>query len=291
MLNKIILGDVLEKSKEIRDLGIKFDVVVADPPYNSCHFDMMNMADYKEWCSRWIDLCLDMLKEDGVIYIYGFSEILAHISVLFDIRHQKWLVWHYTNKNAPGSRFWQRSHESILCLWKQDRDRPDLNFNQIRVPYTTAYKKLNGKRRTGTPSRFNNFATDAGTVYNVHPEGALPRDVITVPALAGGAGRNERWFMCYDCNRHVYPNAKLKEHNKHNILKHPTQKPFKLTETLFLSRVMKNNGNVFIPFVGSGSECIVADTLGLTWTGIEINAEYVEFANKWMKEYSNGRIR
>lgn len=283
--NEIILGDVLEKSEEIRSLGFKFDVVIADPPYNSCHFNVTGIAEYKEWCNRWVNLCLDMLNKEGVLYLYGFSEILAHISVLFDLNSQKWLVWHYSNKNTPRSTFWQRSHESILCLWRSDKAKPRLYIDQIRVPYTENYKKLAGKRRAGTPSRFNNFSNDGGTVYNVNPFGASPRDVITVPALSGGAGKEERWFMCYDCDRNIYPAAKIKEHNKHNILKHPTQKPFKLTKQLFLSRVKENDGDVFIPFAGSGSECLLAEKMGLSWIGIEINSDYIEFANKWIKEY------
>jgi site-specific DNA-methyltransferase (adenine-specific) len=56
-----------------------------------------------------------------------------------------------------------------------------------------------------------------------------------------------------------------------------------LTKKLILSRINGNNGRTLIPFVGSGSECVVAKTLGIEYLGIELNSEYVEYANKWLK--------
>ena len=80
------------------------------------------------------------------MFIYGFSEILAHISVELDLEH-RWLVWHYTNKTVPSLNFWQRSHESILCAWK---DKKSLVFNRdaVREPYTDNFiKGYKGKNR------------------------------------------------------------------------------------------------------------------------------------------------
>ena len=72
------------------------------------------------------------------------------------------------------------------------------------------------------------------TIYQAHPKGALPRDVLKVPALAGGAGYSERWFYCKDCNRLCFPNE-TEAHLEHNIIKHPTQKPAELTKKLITS--------------------------------------------------------
>jgi DNA modification methylase len=37
------------------------------------------MSDYLVWCDEWIKECLRILKPNGTLYIYGFSEILAFI--------------------------------------------------------------------------------------------------------------------------------------------------------------------------------------------------------------------
>ncbi len=191
------------------------------------------------------------------IYIYGFSEILARIAARHPIEQQRWLVWHYTNKTAPNLTFWQRSHESILCLWCHER--PRLEVDQIREEYTENYQKCIGRVRKGTPSRFGN---GKATTYNGHENGALPRDVIKLPALAGGAGRNERWFMCRTCDSKLYEPKYLHEHEGHDILKHPTQKPMALTKRLIQSGI-NSTGSLLIPFAGSGSECVVAQSLNV----------------------------
>ena len=282
--SKIINGDVISVLSYI-DKFKKFDVIIADPPYNigkdfGNNKTKYRIEEYIEWSNKWLDLCFELLANDGLIYIYGFPEILARIAVKYPIDKQRMLVWHYTNKTTPSSTFWQRSYESILCLWK--RDRPKLEIEQIREPYTELFKNLNGKKRKGTNGRFGG---GKDTTYIVNEKGALPRDVIKIPALAGGAGNTERWFLCRTCDNKVYPPTELNKHVNHNILKHPTQKPMRLTQRLILSKIIGNNGNVLIPFAGSGSECIVAKQLGINYLGIELNPEYVDFANKWLKYY------
>jgi DNA modification methylase len=58
---------------------------------------------------------------------------------------------------------------------------------------------------------------------------------------------------------------KLTAEEKNKIIKHPTQKPIRLTEKLLLSSKPKN-GLVVIPFGGSGSEGVVCKKLGLDFT-------------------------
>jgi site-specific DNA-methyltransferase (adenine-specific) len=182
------------------------------------------------------------------MFIYGFSEILALIlSRIPNEINRRWIIWHYTNKNVASLNFWQRSHESILVLWKDDKM---FHRDEIREAYTDGF--LNGsagKERNATKGRFSKG--DKTTTYNAHPNGALPRDVIKIPALAGGSGRNER-------------------------VNHPTQKPISLCDKLIRSCKQPNSeGYVLIPFAGSGSECVACRNLGLSFIGIELNEEYV----------------
>ena len=107
--------------------------------------------------------------------------------------------------------------------------------------------------------------------------------MIKTPALAGGAGMIERWFLCKTCND-VYEPQKLKEHLKHEVIKHPTQKPRDLTQKLIKSAMPKKGGVVLVPFVGSGSECVVAKELGLSYLGFELNPDYIKIAEKWLAE-------
>ena len=282
----VVLGDV---ETVLRQQGSQhaFDVVIADPPYNigkdfGATKDSMSLAEYLRWTQSWLTLCFDVLADNGVIYVYGLPEVLARVAAMYPIDEQRWLVWHYTNKAVPSSKFWQRSHESILCLWKSGQRRPTLEVDQIREPYTEAYLTCAGKPRKDSDCRYGRKGK--ATVYKAHEKGALPRDVIKVPALAGGAGARERWFVCRDCGGEIFPPSARDAHATHNILKHPTQKPMQLTRRLLLSRINGNSGKVLVPFSGSGSECVVAKGLGIAYLGIEISPEYVDFANKWLQQ-------
>ena len=277
--NRIICGDVLEVLRKTKK-NEQFDVVIVDPPYNiGNNKDTRKMTEYVQWSEEWLNECLRLAKSQAQIFVYGFPEILAHIAVRYPISNQRWLVWHYTNKAVPSSKFWQRSYESILCLWKGDR--PKINVDAVRVPYSENYMKCAGKVRKETKSRYG--SKNKKTIYNAHINGALPRDVIKVPALAGGAGYTERWFYCQNC-KEIYEPRHLREHGDHNVIKHPTQKPTRLTEQLILSVAIEKNKKLLVPFAGSGSECIVAHSLGIAFYGIEINPDYIKLAEGWLSK-------
>ena len=282
--SRIITGDVLAVLRR-QPADLQFDVVIADPPYNigknfGTNQDDLPIEDYVVWCKTWLAECFRLLAKNGLIYVYGVPEILAHLAVQYPIKEQRWLAWHYTNKAVPSSRFWQRSFESILCLWQPGTKRPELEIEQIRQPYTEDFLKCAGRERNSTKGRYSRGGKK--TLYNDNG-GALPRDLIEVPALAGGAGRAERWFACRDCGGGARPPNELANHKNCNVLKHPTQKPMKLTKRLIQSRIDGKQGRTLIPFAGSGSECVVAHSLGISYLGVEINPEFARFARSWVK--------
>lgn len=249
---RIIHGDAMEVLPTLEDGTAQ--IVLADPPYNigkdfGNDSDRQPMNEYLSWCERWINECLRILKPNGTMFIYGFSEILALILSRVPPKvNRRWIVWHYTNKNVASLNFWQRSHESILVLWKEDKV---FHRDDIREEYTETFlQNAAGKQRVATKGRFSK-GTKA-TTYTAHPNGALPRDVIKIPALAGGAGMKER-------------------------VNHPTQKPLALCDRLLRScKQPPSDGYVLVPFAGSGSECLAAQKLELPFVGIELNEDYIK---------------
>ena len=254
------------------------DICVIDPPYNigkdfgNSH-DKMELEAYLKWADQWIAECTRILKPTGTMYIYGFSEILAHLFVRIDLP-KRWLVWHYTNKNNPHATFWGRSHESIICCWKTEERI--FNLDDVREAYTDTFlKNAAGKTRKGTAGRFSHSGKD--TEYKAHEKGAMPRDVLKVPALAGGAGASERFVYCKTC-RNLFTKKHASECSDHETVEHPTQKPYELTEKLLLASRPQVGGNLVVPFSGTGSELLVARNLGLNAIGFDLNPDYVEMA-------------
>jgi site-specific DNA-methyltransferase (adenine-specific) len=249
---EVIHGDTIQILPTLESDSAQ--IIIADPPYNigkdfGNDSDKQPMDKYLSWCDQWIGECLRVLKPNGTMFIYGFSEILALI--LSRVPHninRRWVIWHYTNKNVPSLNFWQRSHESIIVLWKSDKV---FHRDDIREAYTDGFLKgAAGKERKATKGRFSNGETS--TTYTAHANGAMPRDVIKIPALAGVAGKKER-------------------------VAHPTQKPLALCEKLIKScKQPATDGYVLVPFAGSGSECLAAKNAGLSFIGIELNETYVE---------------
>ena len=285
--------DVVEGLKEIQSKSV--DCIILDPPYNigkkfGNNKTKLAMSEYVNWAKEWLDECDRILKTDGTMYVYGFSEILAHLSVNIDL-NQRWLVWHYINKSTPMLNFWQRTHESILCCWKEEKT---FYRDQVRVPYTDAYIKgysgeKAGKKRPATKGRFGGSQE---TSYTVNDKGALPRDVISSPALAGGYGARERFFYSPENNFRLYTSKEKKEFNIEDVISHPTQKPVTVTEklldacvpTYYCYKKSLVAPVVVIPFVGTGSECYVCDQRGYKWVGFDINKDYVDMGNMLVRD-------
>jgi site-specific DNA-methyltransferase (adenine-specific) len=258
MTQTILNEDCIQGMKQMTDNTA--DIIICDPPYNigkdfGNDSDKQEMTEYLNWCDEWISECVRILKPHGTLYIYGFSEILAFIRVRITI-NVRWIIWHYTNKVTPSLKFWQRTHESILCCYKE---RPIFNRDDVREPYTEAYlKNAAGKERKATKGRFSDGTKT--TTYTAHKNGALPRDVIKVSALSGGAGKKER-------------------------VEHPTQKPLELCNKLISASLNKDGDTLLIvPFAGSGSECVAAKKLNINCIAYEINPTYVELCKERLRD-------
>jgi site-specific DNA-methyltransferase (adenine-specific) len=255
-INKIYNEDCIVGMRRIK--ADSADIVICDPPYNigkdfGNDSDKQKMSDYLVWCDEWIKECLRILKPNGTLYIYGFSEILAFIRTRITC-NVRWIIWHYTNKNTI-SNFWQRSHESILVCYKK---KPVFNKDSVREPYTETFlKNAAGKVRKATKGRFSG----ENGKPTIHENGALPRDVIKgIPALAEGAGKVER-------------------------VDHPTQKPLALCDKLIKASMNMNSPTlVILPFVGSGSECVSAKKNNIDFIGFELNPDYIIIANKRLED-------
>ena len=71
-------------------------------------------------------------------------------------------------------------------------------------------------------------------------------------------------------------------------MNHPTQKPLALCEKLLKScKQDPDNGFVFVPFAGSGSECVAAKKLGLPFVGVELNEEYVKLIHERLETHGS----
>ncbi len=220
------------------------DLVFADPPYNAGREAWDAFAsdgEYLQWSDRWIAEAARVLRPTGSLYVCGFSEALAELKVLAAPRFAgcRWLVWHYRNKGNLG-RDWGRAHESVLHLRHAEFA---LNVDGARVAYNAHTLRYPSHPQAAT-SRFGR----SPYVWQPHPLGAKPRDVIEIPTLTNGMPEKTA---------------------------HPTQKPLELVRRL-VSAATSSGDCVVDPFAGSGTTVVACEALDRRWLACERDAAYCE---------------
>ena len=228
------------------------DMIFADPPYNikKADWDEFDSQDeYIKWSIKWIKEASRVLKDEGTLYICGFSEILADLKrpAMKYFKKCKWLIWYYDNKANLGSD-WGRSHESILCLRKSKHFT--FNIDDVRIPYNSHTLKY-PERVQGKTSQYNNSG-NTSKKWTPNPLGAKPKDVIRIPTTCNGMAEKTS---------------------------HPTQKPEVLLRKLILASSNENE-IVVDPFSGSGTTAVVSKQLGRKFIVNDMSQEYNEWANK-----------
>lgn len=235
------------------------DLVFADPPYNigKAEWDTFESQQaYVDWSLRWIEQAARILKPSGTLYICGFSEILADLKLPASkfFAGCRWLIWHYKNKANLGAD-WGRSHESILHLRKSKQFT--FNVDAVRIPYGNHTLKYPEHPQAET-SQYGK-GRDKERVWEPHPNGAKPKDVIEIPTTCNGM---------------------------HEKTPHPTQKPEELLRKIILASSNENE-LVVDPFLGSGTTAVVAEQLKRKWKGCEISLEYCRWAAKRIELVEN----
>ncbi|OQX01624.1 MAG: restriction endonuclease subunit M, partial [Desulfobacteraceae bacterium IS3] len=224
---KLFQGDSIEWLKSLESESA--DLIFSDPPYNikKTEWDKFESQEkYIQWSMRWIKEAARILTEEGTLYIFDFTEIMAdlkHPSMKY-FRGCKWLIWYYKNKANLG-KDWGRSHESILHLRKGNKFT--FNIDDVRVPYGRHTLKYPSHPQAVTSQYGNNGKRS--DVWIPHPNGAKPRDVLEIPTICNG----------------------MEEKTPH-----PTQKPEELIRRLMLASSNEND-TVLDPFSGSGTTAVV----------------------------------
>ncbi len=243
----IVLGDCLEKLKQIKDNSI--DLVFADPPYNlqlnktlyrpdsslvkglqNVEWDKFSsFEEYDIFTLKWLQECKRVLKPTGCLWVIGsYHNVfrLGYIIQNLDFWILNDIVWRKNNPmpNFKGTRF-TNAHELLIWATKEKTTKNTFNYSSMKI--------------------FNDDK-QMQSIWDI--------------AVCKGEER-------------------LKT-NK--ITAHPTQKPIELLIRILLSSTNKGD-TVLDPFLGSGTTGVVAKMLGCNFIGIEKNEEYYNLAKDRIK--------
>lgn len=139
--NKIYISDCIDLLPKIKNV----DLIITDPPYNigwdySYNFTD-NRKDYNEWCLKWVNLCFNTLKDNGVICIINYPEnnnILYSELIKTRYNFIQQLIWNYPTNIGHSKRKYTRTYRTILIFSKGK----NYIFNPVKQPY----KNPNDKR-------------------------------------------------------------------------------------------------------------------------------------------------
>jgi len=244
---KLILGDCLERMKEIPDGTV--DMILQDPPYNmvACKWDHDIMLRIDEYWSEWKRI----IKPNGAIVMTAsqpFTSILVMSNI--DMFRTSWIYQKRCASNfAQGKYMPMKEHEDVLvfgknktCYYPIMQERKGAGLKRTRYAYSDASRHKSGEFVGGIKGKYDK-ENDQG-----NSELRLPSSIQEFNNRASG----DRGY-------------------------HPTQKPVALMEYL-IKTYTNENETVFDGFMGSGTTGVAAKNLNRKFIGIEKDDKYFKLA-------------
>ena len=128
-LNTVISKDVNEALTGLLQQKRRYDMILADAPSSidiwahlrDQKISPPSLESWRIWCQKWIDSCMELLSENGILHINGFEYDITELRKYFPKDKQHSITWNIgcDAPNPPRSVM-------ILTLWKNDRDPKDL---------------------------------------------------------------------------------------------------------------------------------------------------------------------
>ncbi|MFC2076207.1 DNA-methyltransferase [candidate division KSB1 bacterium] len=253
-VNYIYYGDTIEFMRTLPEECAH--LIIADPPYNiDKDFGPGTFfEDHETWMSwslSWLTEAKRILHPLGNIFVYAIHHNACYLQCML---YDLNLVYR-RQIIWYYENGWSQYKNGPACHYEPllwFAKSQDSTYHTIREPYKSQ-------------ERLKHKITKNGKIWKPHPEGRQAGDVWQIPTLAGKRFEHER-------------------------VSHPTQKSLAISNKL-IEYFSNPDDLVFIPFVGSGSECVAAFQLGRAYIGAEINESYIEIAEKRIIEASSSETQ
>lgn len=225
-----------------------FNLIIIDSPYNldkdfhGKKFSSMKSDAYEDYLRSWFYKVCDKLAPNGTLYVCGDWKCSSSMQRVIEERLTviNRITWQ-REKGRGAKSNWKNAMEDI---WFAVRNPKDYYFDVDSVMMKR--KVIAPYKVNGNPKDWEE--TDDGNFRITYPSNFW--DDISIPF----------WSMPENTD-------------------HPTQKPEKLYAKLVLAST-KLGDKIFDPFLGSGTTAVVAQKLGRSYCGVEINREYCYWAVK-----------
>lgn len=266
--NKVYNVDCDIALPQLINEGIKFDLILTDPPYNlkkdfGNNSDNLELAEFIKVNKKRISYCNDLLDTNASIVWFGIHHYIGFIqTMMYDLglSYRRMNIWFYENGFSRSKKTPATQYEPFLWFSKSDKNWT-YNADDVRVPYKSAERLKN-------PVYYKNSQGETKR-WEPNPLGALRGDIWQYPTLAGRNAKKER-------------------------TEHPTQKPINLMIDIIKAFCPKNKegfyeGKILDPFLGSGTLGVCCEILNkqghnIQWMGFEIEEKWVNITNERIDE-------
>jgi len=122
----LLLGDMVDI---VPQLG-KFDLIIADPPYNVTDYDWDNIPDYLARVEIWLTVCKNALSDKSHLFWFCSPQYTADVEMIFrklDMPIKSRIIWHRRNMSM-GSQAVNKflgSWEMIFHIGTTELNFPD----------------------------------------------------------------------------------------------------------------------------------------------------------------------
>lgn len=262
--NGLICGNSDFILREMKQSGVKIDLVLTDPPYNinkdfGNDSDKLSLTEFLKVTRQRIELCRDILSDNGSIIWFGIHNYIGFIqSIMYDVglHYRRMNIWYYENGFSRQTTAPLTQYEPFLWFSKSPK-KWIYNTDDVRVPYKSTERLKN-------PVYYKNSKGEK-VKWMPNPLGAMRGDVWAFPTLAGKIYQNEKTA-------------------------HPSQKPEALFTEIIKAYCPKNSdglyeGTILDPFHGSGTLGVCCEKLNakghkIKWIGIEIEKKWCDIAEE-----------
>lgn len=263
-LNRIFNEDCIAGMKELPDNA--FDLGIADPPYNLSsggEWKWDNSVELKGMGGNWSKVIESWDNMPLAEYFHFTLSWLKELKRIVKPEGSIWVHGTYHNSGVINLCMQILGIEIINeVVWYKKNSFPNLSGRRLTASHETILWAHTGG---GKRKYFFNYEDAKNKHY--------PEDLLKSP------GKQMRT---------VWDISNNKKSSELSQGKHPTQKPERLIQRLFDLSMCKG-GALIVPFVGSGTDCVIAKRNGCSYTGFELDREYVALAERRIAaEYAPG---
>lgn len=266
--NKNYVGNSDIIVKQFIKEGIKFDLILTDPPYNlnkdfGNKSDCLSLDEFLKICKKRIKMYKDILDDYGSLVWFGIHKYIGYIQVMMyeaGLNYRTMNIWYYENGFSRNKTSPLGQYEPFLTFSKSNK-KWTYNVDDVRIPYKST-------ERLKTPVYYKNKNGEK-CIWTPNPKGAMRGDVWEYPTLSGKAFSKEK-------------------------TSHPTQKPEVLITELIKAYCPKNKegkyeGTILDPFHGSGTLGVCCEKLNkeghnIKWVGIELEQKWSNICEDRLKK-------